>query len=96
MEFPCPSCHKVTRVGKKGVSLLPDNFYVPLNTTRKTQQDEVYLSDDDDNDNGDGYDDSTAKTVDAAKSRLVLCKFLCFISNVIERSSLVGCMTVCH
>lgn len=71
VEFPCPSCHKVTRVGKKGVSLLPDNFYVPLNTTRKTQQDEVYLSDDDDNDNGDGYDDSTAKTVDAAKSREV-------------------------
>lgn len=64
MEFPCPSCNKVTRVGKKGVSVLPDNLYIPLNGSRKTQQDEVYLSDDDDDDD----DDNTAKTVDATKN----------------------------
>ncbi|XP_069671468.1 uncharacterized protein [Periplaneta americana] len=42
LEFLCPSCRKVTRVGKKGVAALQDNFYLlPLSAG-----DEVYLSDD--------------------------------------------------
>jgi len=75
VEFSCPSCHKVTRVGKKGVRLLHDNVYILVQTDkRKVQQDEVYLSDDGDGDGGGDDDDdtSTPKTVDAANNRLVL------------------------
>lgn len=74
MEFSCPSCHKVTRVGKKGVRLLHDNVYILVQTDkRKVQQDEVYLSDDGDGDGGGDDDDdtSTPKTVDAANNRAV-------------------------
>jgi len=71
MEFTCPSCHKVTRVGKKGVHLLHDNLYIPLPSASKAQQDEIYLSDDDDHDYGGGDDDvtGTPKTFDAANDR---------------------------
>jgi hypothetical protein len=79
VEFPCPSCQKVTRVGKKGVRLLHDNVYI------RFQSAEVYLSDDDrddddDDDGGGGGNDvdddtSTPKTFDASNNRLVLCKF---------------------
>jgi hypothetical protein len=78
VEFLCPSCFKVTRVGKKGVRLLQDNVYIPVpSANKKAQQDEVYLSDDDREDGGVGDDDdtSTPKTFDDANSRLVLCKF---------------------
>ena len=77
MEFTCPSCYKVTRVGKKGVRLLQDNIYIRIESAnRKAQQDEVYLSDDDHVDGGDEDDDtSTSKTIDEANNRLVLCKF---------------------
>jgi hypothetical protein len=73
VEFQCPSCQKVTRVGKKGVSLLHDNVYIPVAATRKAQQDEIYLSDDDHSCEDD--DTGTLKTFDAANKRLVLCKF---------------------
>ena len=75
VEFPCPSCHKVTRVGKKGVRLLQDNLYIRIQSSnRKAQQDDVYVSDDDRDGGGDEEDDdtSTPKTSEAANSRLVL------------------------
>ena len=87
MEFLCPDCHKVTRVGKKGVRVLHDNVYIRVpSATRKAQQDEVYLSDDDGSGGGDGGgggggggddddDTGTPNTLDAANKRLVLCKF---------------------
>lgn len=78
VEFTCPGCRKVTRVGKKGVRLLHDNVYIRLQSAnRKAQQDEVYLSDDDRDDGGGGDDDdtSTPNTFDGANNRLVLCKF---------------------
>jgi hypothetical protein len=79
VEFQCPTCQKMTRVGKKGVSLLHDNVYIRLPATRKAQQDEIYLSDDDrdgdDDDDDDDDDTSTPKTNDAANNRLVLCKY---------------------
>lgn len=65
VEFPCPSCQKLTRVGKKGVSVLQDNFYVlPLSTPVKAEDVEVYQSDDEE-----GI--STTIRTDAAKSRMV-------------------------
>jgi hypothetical protein len=75
VEFQCPRCYKVTSVGKTGVSLLPDKVYIRLPATRKAQKDEIYLSDDDCAGGGDHDDTSTLKTFDAAKTRLVLCKF---------------------
>ena len=76
MEFTCPSCRKVTRVGKKGAHLLHDNVYIPVQSAKlKAQQDEVYLSDDDDDGGGGDDNASTPKTLDAAINRLVLCKF---------------------
>jgi hypothetical protein len=77
VEFQCPRCYKVTRVGKKGVSLLHDNIYICFHATRKAQQDKIYLSNDDCDGGGDDDDDdtSTPKTFDAANNRLVLCKF---------------------
>jgi hypothetical protein len=76
VEFTCPKCHKVTRVGKKGVRLLRDNEYILIQSAnRKAQQDEVYLSDDDHVDGGDEDDTSKPKTFDAANNRSVLCKF---------------------
>jgi hypothetical protein len=66
VEFPCPSCQKLTRVGKKGVSVLKDNFYIfGLSTAVKAEDDEVYQS-------GDEEDISTTIRTDAAKNRLVL------------------------
>lgn len=57
MEFLCPSCQKLTRVGKKGVSVLQDNFYVlPLSTAVKAEDDD---------------DVNTTVRTDAAMSRLV-------------------------
>lgn len=35
VEFSCPSCHKVTRVGKKGVRLLHDNVYILVQTDKR-------------------------------------------------------------
>jgi hypothetical protein len=56
----------LTRVGKKGVSALQDNFYVlPLSTSVKDQDDEVYMSDD-------GEDIDTTTRADTPKKRLVL------------------------
>jgi hypothetical protein len=80
VEFQCPTCHKVTRVGKKGVHVLHDNIYIPIQSAnRKAQQDEIYLSDDDRDDGGGGDDvdddTNTPNTFDAANNRLVLCKF---------------------
>ena len=92
MEFTCPSCQKVTRVGKKGVRLLHDNVYVNVqNANRKAQQDEIYLSDDDRDDDGGGDDDtSTPTTFDAVNDRLVVCKFWCYHSSTVEHPSLKG------
>ena len=80
VEFTCPSCNKVTRVGKKGVRLLYDNVYIRVQSVnKKAQQDEVYLSDDDRYDGSGGGDEDddtgTPKTFDAANNRLVLRKF---------------------
>jgi hypothetical protein len=70
VEFTCPSCHRVTRVGKKGVRLLHDNVYILIQSASKAQQDEIYLSDDDDHDDGGDDDDTgTPKTFDAANDR---------------------------
>jgi hypothetical protein len=69
VEFPCPSCQKLTRVGKKGVSVLQDNFYVlPLSTAIKGEDDIAYQSDD-------VEDINTAIRTAAAKSRLVSVRF---------------------
>jgi hypothetical protein len=63
VQFPCPSCGKLTRVGKKGVLVLQDNFYVfPLSTAIKAKDDEIYQSDD-------GEDISTTVRMDTAKNR---------------------------
>jgi hypothetical protein len=65
VEFSCPGCQKLTRVGKKGVSALQDNFYVlPLSTSVKAQKDDVYMSDDE--------DVSPTTTAGMVKNRLVL------------------------
>jgi hypothetical protein len=65
VEFSCPSCKKLTRVGKKGVSVLQDNFYVlSLSTAIKAEDDAVYQSDDEE-------DINTTVRTDAGKSRLV-------------------------
>jgi hypothetical protein len=66
VKFECPSCGKLTRVGKKGVLVLQDNFYVlPLSTAVKAMDDDVYQSDD-------GEEISTTVRMDTAKNRLVL------------------------
>jgi hypothetical protein len=71
VEFPCPICGKLTRVGKKGVSVLQDNFYVlPLSIAVKAEDDEVYQSDD-------GETISTPVRMDTAKNRLVSVDFTC-------------------
>jgi hypothetical protein len=55
----------LTRVGKKGVSALQDNFYaLPLSTAVKAEDDEVYQS-------GDEEDINITVRTDAAKGRLV-------------------------
>lgn len=66
MEFSCPSCQKLTRVGKKGVSALQDNFYVlPLSTSVKDRNDDIYMSDD-------GEEIDTTKAAGRVKNRFVL------------------------
>ncbi|XP_021940339.1 tripartite motif-containing protein 72-like isoform X2 [Zootermopsis nevadensis] len=64
VEFLCPSCQKLTRVGKKGVSALQDNFYVlPLSTSVKDRNDDIYMSDD-------GEEIDTTKAAGRVKNRL--------------------------
>ncbi|PNF29297.1 Peptidyl-prolyl cis-trans isomerase A2 [Cryptotermes secundus] len=65
VEFLCPSCQKLTRVGKKGVSVLQDNFYVlPLSTAVTAECDEIYRSDEEE-------DINTTVRTDGTKRRVV-------------------------
>ncbi|PSN47603.1 hypothetical protein C0J52_04585 [Blattella germanica] len=59
IEFACPGCHKVTRVGKKGVDSLQDNFYF-LSISSATK-DEVYMSDEE----GDYNEENNSSSVTA-------------------------------
>ncbi|KAJ9579566.1 hypothetical protein L9F63_004751 [Diploptera punctata] len=45
VEYICPSCQKITRVGKKGIDALQDNFYI-LSLNSAIKDNDLYQSDD--------------------------------------------------
>nr|CAD7432365.1 unnamed protein product [Timema monikensis] len=45
INISCPSCRKVTSVGKKGVSSLQDNFYLEHVQSAVNAMDDIFVSD---------------------------------------------------